>query len=90
MGVEFLVNELKKRDNKNKIGIVVGEIVDVKEFKEYVKISILNGAIQTDNFYSLIYNFTEKDIGKKVIVSATENNQEIIVLGYFKKFKGGV
>lgn len=90
MGVEFLVNELKKRDNKNKIGIVIGEIVDVKESKEYVKISILNGAIQIDNFYSLIHNFTEKDIGKQVIVSATENNQEMIVLGYFKKFKGGV
>lgn len=90
MGVEFLVNELKKRDNKDKIGIVIGDIVDVEESKGYVKISILNGAIQTDNFYSLIHNFTEKDIGKQVIVSVTENNQEMIVLGYFKKFKGGV
>ncbi len=100
MGIEFLAKELKKRNNEKRIGIVIGKIVEVienvieeeNELKktEYVKISILNGAIQKDKFYSLIKKFSKEDIGKEVIVSITEDNQEMIVLGYFKQFKGGV
>lgn len=96
MGIEFLAKELKKRNNEKKIGTVIGKIVEVieeesqPEKQEYVKISILNGAIQKDKFYSLIQKFSKEDIGKEVVVSISENNQEMIVLGYFKEFKGGV
>lgn len=96
MGIEFLAKELKKRNNEKRIGIVIGKIVEVIEEEnelkktEYVKISILNGAIKKDKFYSLIKKFSKEDIGKEVIVSITEDNQEMIVLGYFKQFKGGV
>lgn len=86
MGIEYLAKLLKERENIKKIGTIIGEIVEVIEEKDYVKISILNGAIQKDKFYSLISKYTKKDIGKQVIVTMTEDNQELIVLGYFKEF----
>lgn len=66
--------------------MVIGKIVEAIPEKEYAKISILNGLVQKDKFYSLIQAFSIEDIGKEVIVCMTEDNQELIVLGYFKKF----
>lgn len=86
MSIEYIAKLLKERNNPSKIGIVIGKIVEVIEDKDYVKISILDGSIQKDKFYSLITKFTKEDIGKKIIVNVTENNQELIVLGYFKEF----
>ncbi len=84
--INYIAKLFKERNNINKIGTVIGKIVEVIEEKDYVKISILNGAIQKDKFYSLIDKYTKEDIGKQVIVIMTENNQELIVLGYFKEF----
>lgn len=84
--INYIAKLFKERNNINKIGTVIGKIVEVIEEKSYVKISILNGAIQKDKFYSLIGKYTKEDIGKQVIVIMTENNQELIVLGYFKEF----
>lgn len=86
MGIEYLAKLLKERENIKKIGTIIGEIVEVIEEKDYVKISILNGAIQKDKFYSLINKYKKEDIGKQVIVTMTEDNQELIVLGFFKEF----
>ena len=85
-GAEYLAKLFKDRENKNKIGTIIGKIVEVIEEKDYVKISILNGAIQKDKFYSLIIKYKKEDIGKEVIITITEDNQEFIVLGYFKEF----
>ncbi|WP_250277207.1 hypothetical protein [[Clostridium] colinum] len=84
--INYIANLFKERNNPSKIGVVIGEIVEVIEEKDYVKVSILDGTIQKDKFYSLIQKFTIEDIGKKVIVTMTENNQELIILGYFKEF----
>ena len=84
--INYIAKLFKERNNINKIGTVIGKIVEVIEEKSYVKISILNGAIQKDKFYSLIDKYTKEDVGKQVIVTITENNQEFIVLGYFKEF----
>ncbi len=84
--INYIAKLFKERNNINKIGTVIGKIVEVVEEKDYVKISILNGAIQKDKFYSLIDKYTKEDVGKQVIITMTENNQELIVLGYFKEF----
>lgn len=84
--INYIAKLFKERNNINKIGTVIGKIVEVVEEKDYVKISILNGAIQKDKFYSLINKYTKEDVGKQVIITMTENNQELIVLGYFKEF----
>ena len=84
--INYIAKLFKERNNINKIGTVIGKIVEVIEEKSYVKISILNGAIQKDKFYSLIDKYTKEDVGKQVIVTITENNQEFIVLGYFREF----
>ena len=84
--INYIAKLFKERNNINKIGTVIGKIVEVIEEKDYVKISILNGAIQKDKFYSLIDKYTKEDVGKQVIITMTENNQELIVLGYFKEF----
>ncbi len=84
--IEYIAKLFKERNNISKIGTIIGEIVEVIEEKNYVKISILNGAIQKDKFYSLIEKYKKEDVGKQVIITMTENNQELIVLGYFKEF----
>ncbi len=84
--ITYIANLFKERNNPSKIGTVIGKIVQVIEEKDYVKISMLNGAVQKDKFYSLIQKYTKEDIGKQVIVTMTDNNQELIVLGYFKEF----
>ena len=84
--IEYIAKLFKERNNISKIGTIIGEIVEVIEEKNYVKISILNGTIQKDKFYSLIEKYKKEDVGKQVIITMTDNNQELIVLGYFKEF----
>lgn len=84
--IKYIAKLFKERNNPNKIGVIIGKIVQVIEEKDYAKISILNGTVQKDKFYSLIQNFTNEDIGKQVIATMTEDNQELIILGYFKEF----
>lgn len=84
--IEYIAKLFKERNNVSKIGTIIGEIVEVIEEKNYVKISILNGTIQKDKFYSLIEKYKKEDVGKQVIITMTDNNQELIVLGYFKEF----
>ena len=84
--IEYIAKLFKERNNFSKIGTIIGEIVEVIEEKNYVKISILNGTIQKDKFYSLIEKYKKEDVGKQVIITMTDNNQELIVLGYFKEF----
>lgn len=84
--IDYLASLFKERNNPNKIGVVIGKIVEANEEEDYAKISILNGSVQKDKFYSLVQRFTKEDIGKQVIVSLTEDNQNFIVLGYFKEF----
>lgn len=43
--IEYIAKLFKERNNISKIGTIIGEIVEVIEEKNYVKISILNGAI---------------------------------------------
>lgn len=78
---------LKERENKKKLGALIGKIEEVNEEKEEVTISFLEKQIIKKEFYSLIEIFTEKDIGKEVLAISTENNQEFFILGYFKKFE---
>ncbi|MFR5004037.1 MAG: hypothetical protein ACLUCZ_16730 [Thomasclavelia ramosa] len=84
--IEYIAKLFKERNNVSRIGTIIGEIVEVIEEKNYVKISILNGTIQKDKFYSLIEKYKKEDVGKQVIITMTDNNQELIVLGYFKEF----
>lgn len=80
---------LKERENKKKLGALIGNIEYVDEEKEEVTISFLEKQILKKEFYSLISNFSKKDINKKILAIPTENNQEFFVLGYFKKFEEG-
>lgn len=85
-GISYLAKLFIERNNIKKIGVVIGKIIDVVEEKQYVKVSILNSAIQKDKFYSLIQRFEKEDIGKEIVAIMTEDNQQLIVLGYCKQF----
>lgn len=81
-GIEELAKLFKERDNITKIGTIIGKIVEVNEDNQNVKISILNGTIQKDKFYSAIESYKAEDEGKEVICIMTDNNQELIVIGF--------
>ena len=38
------------------------------------------------SFTLSIEKYKKEDVGKQVIITMTDNNQELIVLGYFKEF----
>lgn len=88
-----LAKLFKERNNIDKLGALVGEVVEVIETEEenkknYTKISLLKGSIFIDKFKSIIKNFYIDDIGKKLLVVASDNNQQFFVVGYIEEFTG--
>lgn len=79
-----LAKIIKNNKNYVKIGATIGTVVRVNEDDGItdLKVSLCDGSIYLETFYSMIERF---NLGDKLLFLPTEDNQEFFCIGRVKK-----
>lgn len=91
-----LAREIKKRDNVEQFGIIVGVVADIEENEEtgekkYKLSTQINGStIIIEDFLILDGVITSLKKKDKIIIMVTSNNQNFVVLSKYDSVVNGI
>lgn len=91
-----LAREIKKRDNVEQFGIIVGVVADIEENEEtgekkYKLSTQINGStIIIEDFLILDGVITSLKKKDKIIIMVTSNNQNFVVLNKYDSVVNGI